>query len=244
MLKERDLKYNAIKEFSRFAHQYNQYNVIQAQVAKYLVSTLEVKQYDTIIDMGCGSGEIYKNLKNTSSTFDSFIAIDSSSEMLVLHPSCSQLEKRCENFNGQEAFVDVHLDENDIFISSSALQWSKDLDFTFNHISQKAPKIHLALFTSNTFKTLHDVANISSPIYSSQILESLISKYYKADYEIKNYRLYFENNKDMFTYIKKSGVSGGERRLSFKETKALIQNYPLDYLEFEVLFVRGKRNKN
>jgi malonyl-CoA O-methyltransferase len=239
MPKDRALKSNAIKEFSRFAHQYNQYNVIQAQVAEYLLSTLEPKYYPNIIDMGCGAGEVYKNLKNTSCTFDSFIAIDSSSEMLEEHPSCSAIEKKCENFNTLEAFHVFNLGKKDIFISSSALQWSKDLDFTFKHISQKALNIHVALFTSNTFKTLHQIAKLPSPIYSSQILESHISNYYQADYEIKSYRLYFKNKRAMFQYIKKSGVSGGEKRLSFKETKNLIQNYPLEYLEFEVLFVRG-----
>lgn len=43
----------------------------------------------------------------------------------------------------------------------------------------------------------------------------------------------------MFKYIKKSGVSGGEKQLSYKETKQLMHTYPLSYLEFEVLFVEG-----
>jgi malonyl-CoA O-methyltransferase len=41
----------------------------------------------------------------------------------------------------------------------------------------------------------------------------------------------------MFQYIKRSGVSGGEKQLGFKEIKVLMNSYPLDYLEFEVLFV-------
>jgi malonyl-CoA O-methyltransferase len=44
----------------------------------------------------------------------------------------------------------------------------------------------------------------------------------------------------MFRYIKKSGVSGGEKQLSYKETRHLMETYPLDYLEFEVLFVKAK----
>jgi malonyl-CoA O-methyltransferase len=45
----------------------------------------------------------------------------------------------------------------------------------------------------------------------------------------------------MFRYIKKSGVSGGKKRLGYKEMKALMKHYPLDYLEFEVLFVEAER---
>jgi malonyl-CoA O-methyltransferase len=190
--------------------------------------------------MGCGAGEVYKNLKKTSSTFDRFIAIDFSSEMLLLHPSSSKIEKRCKNFNTIDAFEDIALKKKDILLSSSALQWSKNLDFTFAHFSKNIENIHLALFTSSTFRTVHKTANITSPIYTSQTLKLLISKYYDASYEVKDYRLYFENTRDMFRYIKKSGVSGGEKRLSFQETKKLLENYPLDYLEFEVLFVRGE----
>jgi len=43
----------------------------------------------------------------------------------------------------------------------------------------------------------------------------------------------------MFRYIKKSGVSGGEKQLSYKQIKHLMKAYPLDYLEFEVLFIKA-----
>jgi malonyl-CoA O-methyltransferase len=43
----------------------------------------------------------------------------------------------------------------------------------------------------------------------------------------------------MFRYIKKSGVSGGEKQLSYKQMKMLMEKYPLNYLEFEVLFVEA-----
>jgi len=43
----------------------------------------------------------------------------------------------------------------------------------------------------------------------------------------------------MLRYIKQSGVSGGKKQLSYKEIKRVIKDYPLDYLEFEVLFVKA-----
>ena len=42
----------------------------------------------------------------------------------------------------------------------------------------------------------------------------------------------------MLKYIKRSGVSGGVKPLSYKQTKNLLDSYPLEYLEFEVLFLR------
>ena len=51
-----------IKEFSRFAHQYEQHNMIQIQVAKRVVEKLPKNAYGTILDIGCGSGQILRNI--------------------------------------------------------------------------------------------------------------------------------------------------------------------------------------
>ena len=44
----------------------------------------------------------------------------------------------------------------------------------------------------------------------------------------------------MFRYIKRSGVSGGVGVLNYREMKNIMKNYPLDYLEFEVLFIKAR----
>lgn len=230
---------NVIQEFSRFAHEYDAYNVIQAEVAKLLVEQLSSSHYATIIDIGCGSGEVYKNLEKNKVAFDHLMVLDSSKEMLAIHPSLEKIEKRCADFNKLQTFEDLSLPLKSLVLSSSALQWSKDLDFTLSEISKRSPHAYFAIFTSNTFKTLHETAKITSPIYSTAVLRETIEKYYHAEFELKEYRLYFETVREMFNYIKKSGVSGGEKQLTYKQTKQLMKRYPLDYLEFEVLFVKA-----
>ncbi|MDM5272628.1 methyltransferase domain-containing protein [Sulfurovum sp. zt1-1] len=228
---------SAVKGFSRFAHTYEQYNMIQAEVAKQLVSGLEKKHYSTIIDIGCGSGAVIKNLEKRSIGFDKFIAVDLSEEMLSLHPSEENIMKCCVDFNRQESFDKLSHDKEAIVISSSALQWSKDLDLTFSCLSKIGKKAYFAVFTSGTFKTLHKNAGITSPIYQEEVVKKVISKYYNANFILQSYQLTFPNVKEMFRYIQKSGVSGGERQLGYKKMKRLMEEYPLDYLEFEVLFV-------
>ena len=230
---------NVIQEFSRFAHEYDTYNVIQAEVAKSLVAQLPNTHYSTLIDMGCGSGEVYKNLEKNNITFDHLIVLDSSKEMLEIHPSSKNIEKRCADFNRFQTFEDISLAPETLLLSSSALQWSKDLDFTLSEIAKKSSHAYFAIFTSNTFKTLHETAKITSPIYSENVLRDTIEKYYRATFELKKYKLHFESVREMFNYIKKSGVSGGEKQLTYKQTKQLMKRYPLDYLEFEVLFVKA-----
>ena len=71
---------------------------------------------------------------------------------------------------------------------------------------------------------------------------TVIAHHYKdVQFEIHHYRLEFESTREMFRYIKQSGVSSGERKLSYTQTKQLMVNYPLKYLEFEVLFIEARK---
>ncbi|MDQ7047101.1 MAG: methyltransferase [Sulfurovum sp.] len=231
---------NAIGEFSRYAHQYDNYNVIQVEVAKILVKQLASSEYKTLIDIGCGSGEVYKNVVKQDILFEHFIALDSSREMLGIHPSDQKITKICADFNSPQTFEKITLEQNSLLLSSSALQWSTNLEYTLFEISKKVSSVHFAIFTSNTFKTLHKTAQISSPIYSVEVLKDNIGKYYEATFRLKEYKLYFQTTKEMFNYIKKSGVSGGKQQLTYKQIKQLMKSYPFDYLEFEVLFVEAR----
>ncbi len=212
--------------------------MIQDEVAKTLVGLLPAHSH-RVIDIGCGSGAVYRHMTKKNIQVSQFIALDASAEMLDLHPKHRNIQKICANFNTEDAFSFLS-NEHSIIVSASALQWSADLDFIFSNIAKKAPSAYFAIFTANTFKTVHTITNASSPIYSKEQLEKSIAKYYKGQYEIKKYKLYFSSVKEMFRYIKRSGVSGGEKQLSYKETKHLMNVYPLDYLEFEVLFVKAK----
>jgi malonyl-CoA O-methyltransferase len=228
---------NIVQEFSRFANQYDSYNSVQSQVAKKLVSMIEAKKYNNIIDIGCGSGLIYKNIIDNHISFKEFTALDFSLEMLDIHPCAIDIKKIHFDFNKQENFK--QLKKYDFVISSSALQWSRDLDMTLREISNLSTKCYLSIFTSNTFSTLHKVANIKSPIYSEEYIKNRVTKYFNCSFETIKYHITFSSVHQMFQYIKRSGVSGGDRQLSYAKTKELIKNYPLNYLEFEVLFIVG-----
>lgn len=230
---------SAVKGFSRFAHTYNTYNMIQAQVAQTLVNGIERKDYGTIIDIGCGSGAVYANLKKRGIAFDRFVAMDLSQKMLELHPSDMHVVKICSDFNSPRRLENYCGDCDTLILSSSALQWSANLDQTFSWLSKCAYQSRFAIFTSNTFRTLHQTAGISSPIYSEEVLKQSIEKYYKADFRTEVYALEFASTKEMFRYIQKSGVGGGERQMGYKQMKRVMEEYPLDYLEFEVLFVEA-----
>ena len=232
---------SVVREFSRFAHQYDEYNMIQAQVAKQLVESLASNAYHSVIDIGCGSGAIFHNFKKQHISVEQFIAVDSAQTMLDRHPTETSIIKICSNFNEDNFLGTTLKTKMDLCISASALQWSEDLDFTMKRMSELSNTFHAAIFTSGTFRTLHLTAGVFSPIYDIETIQKTVQMYFKSvKFKVHQYKLEFPDTREMFKYIKQSGVSGGERQLSYTQMKQLMLNYPLDYLEFEVLFVEGK----
>ena len=232
-----------VKEFSRYAHEYNRYSVIQKAVAQKLCALLERKSYDKILDIGAGDGAVYKNLLRQNINISSFVALDFSQEMLEIHPTDSNIEKLCLDFNKDDFSFHFKPKEFDLIISSSALQWSSNLSSIFKEISPLANEFLFSFFTANTFKTLHRVLEIESPILTKEEILDSLDIYFEYELEVVEYRMNFESVHEMLRYIKHSGVSGGRKQLSYMQIKNLMSIYPLDYLEFEVMFVKvsGKR---
>jgi len=220
------------KEFSRFAHEYGQYNEIQNKVAQKLLDDMKSKP-QTILDLGCGSGSVASKI---NWDYQKFIGVDFSQKMLDLHPQNEKITCRLGNFDEDNLFEELIKEQYDHIFSASSLQWATDLDTTLYQISQFNAPVSLAIFTSNTFETLLKTAGIKSPLRSADELVYLLNQYFRCKIEVIKYELNFDSIEEIFKYIKKSGVSGGRNALSYKQMKALMKNYPSKTLEFEVLF--------
>jgi malonyl-CoA O-methyltransferase len=188
-----------------------------------------------ILDLGAGSGEVYRNI---TWPIEAFYAVDASEQMLTLHPGCTR--KILCDFDDPACWRQLERLEVDQVFAASSLQWSRDLDALLARIRSLTPGIALAIFTSGTFATLHRLAGITSPIRSKDEVIKAINKNFSANIEVRDYKLFFGDTLSMMRYIKRSGVSRGERRLSYKDMKRLIWKYPLSYLEFEVVFAWSK----
>ncbi len=222
-------------EFSRYADAYGDYNVIQKRVIRKLLDDIGEEQPQRILDLGCGNGTLYEAL---SWKPGHFIGIDFAPRMLELHPKADNVECIYGDFNDPALFEHLQFFNFDRIFSGSALQWSKDLGRTFAMVASLHAPVSLALFTSNTFATLFKTAGIEPLLRSSDEIIEAARPYFGEHYEVVQYRLEFESTREMFRYIKRSGVSGGRNVLSYKEMKRLMETYPLNYLEFEVLFIR------
>jgi len=223
------------KEFQRFAKTYSQYSLIQARIAEVLANKIS-GNFSHVVDLGCGSGGFFNAFKKP---FVSYLAIDISPEMLEIHPTTNGVETMVGDFNDPKLFEALKKREFNLIVSSSALQWSQNLDWTLSQIASFKKPIALSLFTSGTFKTLHNIVGISSPIRSKEETVRLLKKHFDAKIDTLEFRLYFSDRLSMLRYIKQSGVSGGKRKLSITQTRNILRDYPLFFLEFEVVIVNN-----
>lgn len=220
-------------EFSTHSKEYGNHNIIQQIVAKAIVRDLKTKP-KTVLELGCGSGQIFQHI---DFPVDYYKAIDFSQDMCDLHPKANNLDICCFDFDSQDFYDSLSSERYDMILSSSALQWSKDLDRLLSFLSTLSQNINTALFTSNTFKTIFEITKKQSPILSKESIIQSFNKAYNCTFETFEYKLEFKNKKELFDYIKRSGVRGGVEQLNYKDSKNLYMNYPHNYLEFEVIFV-------
>ena len=220
-------------QFSNNAITYDKYNLIQRRVIQQLLNNT-VPKPKKILDLGCGTGSLYNSI---NWQFNNFIAVDFSKEMLSLHPHEHSVKCIVGDFNNRSLFDNLGQYSIDRIFSASSLQWATDLEATFKYIKSLNVPVSFAIFTANTFETLFATANLQPILRTVDEVSSLANQYFDAHYETVHYTLSFNSTLDMLRYIKASGVSAGRNALDYKSMKKLIHNYPLDYLEFEVLFI-------
>lgn len=224
-------------EFSKYADQYGNYNIIQEKVVTKLLDDLS-EEPSRILDLGCGKGALFSAI---DWKIDHFVGVDFAPGMLELHPKkgdkVSVLECVYGDFNDASLFEQLAYNGFERIFSASALQWANDLDNVFKNIASLHSPVSLAIFSGSTFKTLFETAGVEPLLRSSDEIELLAQRYFPAKIEIVQYQLAFDSVREMFRYIKRSGVSGNRNLLGYKEMKKLMNSYPLDYLEFEVVFI-------
>ena len=207
--------------------------MIQANVAQKLIKDTAGNP-TRILDLGCGSGTLYSLI---DWEMERFVGVDFSQEMLNHHPKGSNVELFLGDFNNFVLFETLRTKTFEHIYSASALQWADDLGGVFEQLSLFDTPMSLAIFTAGTFKTLYECAGLPPLLKSADEVIEIANRHFTAHYEIVHYVLEFDSVREMFRYIKRSGVSGGRRVLDFSQMKRLMEVYPLSYLEFEVVFI-------
>lgn len=223
--------------FSKHANDYDDNNIIQRIVSRALVRELTAKP-KKILELGCGSGQVFRQI---DWEIEKYVAIDFASLMCDIHPKGNNIEVYQFDFDSSAFEHFLQNKKFDMVLSSSAMQWSKNIDKLLTNIFKVTNHFEGVLFTSNTFKSIYEITQEPSKILSLEDIKKAFEPY-GATFEVFEYKLNFESKKELFAYIKNSGVQG-DGKLPFVKAKKLYQTYPHLYLEFEVVFVKVNSSK-
>lgn len=220
-------------QFSSSANSYENYSIIQSRAIDKLLAEIDHSPA-RILDLGCGTGRLFKAV---NWPIESFVAVDFSEEMLAEHPQTEAVTCIEGDFDDPALFAQLADYSIDRVFAASSLQWATDMHATFSWIKELGAPVSLAIFTADTFREIFKTAGIPPLLRTADEVAGLADEVFDARHEVIHYTLDFDNTLEMLRYIKRSGVSGARNILDYRATKRLIEEYPLDHLEFEVLYI-------
>ena len=208
------------EEFSTHSKEYGNHNIIQQIIAKALVREI-TSNPKRILELGCGSGQIYNNI---NFPIEYYKAVDFSQAMCDLHPKCDNTDVCCFDFDSDEFFKSLQNDKYDMVLSSSAMQWSKDLSKLVSFLLSISKGINATLFTSNTFKSIFEITKQKSPILTKEDIIKAFEENIDCKFEIYEYKLELRIKSNSLIILKKAELEEDLPLCRLKNLKSFIWN--------------------
>lgn len=216
------------KRFAKNLDTYNDNAKIQKKMAERLLSFLDRKDFDDILEIGCGTGFLTQ-LVNDNFNFNTYTAND-------IVESC---EKYVKEINPKINFIPADIEkavENsdkkyDLIISNAAFQWVENLESFIKLLVSKLNEGGVLLFSTfgpENFREVNFVLGKTLPYYSANELQEII-KDYKNIVEQEMHVMAFKTPKDILKHIKSTGVNALEM---VSWTKTDMQKFENGYNNF------------
>ena len=216
------------KRFAKNLDTYNDNAKIQKKMAERLLSFLNRKDFNDILEIGCGTGFLTQ-LVNDSFNFNTYTAND-------IVESC---EKYVKEINPKINFIPADIEkavENsdkkyDLIISNAAFQWVENLESFIKLLVSKLNEGGILLFSTfgpENFREVNFVLGKTLPYYSANELQEIV-KDYKNIVEQEMHVMAFKTPKDILKHIKSTGVNALEM---VSWTKSDMQKFENGYNNF------------
>ncbi len=216
------------KRFAKNLDTYNDNAKIQKKMAERLLSFLDRKDFNDILEIGCGTGFLTQ-LVNEKFSFKTYTAND-------IVESC---EKYVKEINPKINFIPADIEkavENsdkkyDLIISNAVFQWVENLESFIKLLVSKLNDGGVLLFSTfgpENFREVNFVLGKTLPYYSTNELQEII-KGYKSVVEQEMHVMAFKTPKDILKHIKSTGVNALEM---VSWTKTDMQKFENGYNNF------------
>ncbi len=205
------------KNFSKSARSYDKYAQIQKVLAKKLQRYLPEGAVSNVLDIGCGTGNLTKILKEKYRN-SHITAIDISPQMVEI--AKKKINDNVEFIVGDaEEYEDKK--EYDVIASNATMQWFYNLEKTLSKYKKMLSKDGAVIFSIFGPLTYHELAWVMEDVTNKKLvinskkflgrteIEKILKKHF-TKYEIKEEIIKEENRslRSLLSKIKFSGTQG------------------------------------
>lgn len=245
--------------FSRYAHLYDDYAGVQDLCALALIDKLTAGKFNRILDIGCGTGN-YTKLLREKFPAARIKATDISETMIDI--AKKKLNKKNVEFIIADAENPCFNDTFDLISSNASLQWIGDLEarlLAYKNLLNSGGMISFSTFGPDTFRelraSLKELFGKSIKISSSHFMEEgkirgvLCNLFKKVILEKKVYKERYNSLEGLLKKIKYSGIRGaGTSARNIWSPKALAdlekiykKKFKKILATYEVFFCKGEK---
>ena len=213
------------QRFSKNLNNYNDNAFIQKKMVKKLISLLPEKKYNNILEIGCGTGLLTKEIVDNFE-FEYYEAND----------IVSECQKYIEKIDTKIKFISCDMEKYikntnqkyDLIISNASFQWTENLKNFLSQIISKLSDNGILLFSTfaeNNYKEIFDTTQKGLNYVSKDTLIKILPK---AIIEEEILQLEFQEPIEVLKHLKLTGVNALEQVFW---TKKDLQNFSYKYKE-------------
>lgn len=199
------------RHFSRHANDYEQMAVMQKDIADRLLKMIPDKEYSTILDIGCGSGYLCRQLRDRFPGAE-ITGIDIAPEMIrVAKKTDPKGRYICKDFMKMK----MPKNKYDLIVSTSALHWAENIQMALEKYQAFGNTIAYAVFVAPSLESMK---------------RAFFQSYKKAELTYRQHLIGFPDIRQ-FPFIIKSDTyeqNYDSWRDAFKAIKAVGGTYTVD----------------
>lgn len=227
-------KSNVAKKFAKAHLSYNEQAIVQKIVAEKLVQLIKKNvprnAFDHMFEIGCGTGNLTQLLEENFQI-----------HRMTLNDLYPEVTQHFDHLNRKQFWIGdiekIELVENfDLAVSSSALQWLEDLDLVFQKVFHCLEEHHYFCFSSYAENNLHQIKQLTGQGLRYLTLEETQQLLIQNGFELVHCEqefidLNFQYPKDILKHLKATGVTATAEQ--FRWTKRSLTQFYDDYEMFK-----------
>ncbi len=210
--------------FTRMLSAYNTNAKIQKKMAEKLINLCGKNSYNTILEIGCGTGFLTRNAVEKL-VFRNYTALDIVKEcknyIQEISPKINFINSDIESFARQDN------KRYDLILSNASLQWIENFEVLVTALISKLKpdgELLFSTFGKENFREIYHISGNTLKYYSIKELTQMFEAY-KPFLEEEVHIMGFDSAKDVLRHLHNTGVNALENKFWTKSDLAKFEKH-------------------